>query len=443
MKDLYTFDITPEQALETYHGVCSAYSRLFKELKLPFLVAEADSGDIGGNLSHEFHFPTSKGEDHVINCSTCDYVANEELAESMLRDDDSNTLSDHASPRGEEVHGGCSALPQVWRGVSKDRKTLVNVWFPESSKHRHSEVNFHVLQRLLPQLDTTVEDSSRFWDVLGPECQSDALTLQIINVIDGHLSASSIARIQAGDPSMPYHPHLSTLPEGVSMFNITQNVETGNKLNILRIQNGDDCPRCTRGKLHVQQAIELGHTFHLGTRYSDPMKAVISVPSSLVDSSSRSTLAAVQSSMTDKIVPFQMGCHGIGVSRIIGAVADTLVDKKGLNWPRVMAPFEVVIIPGKDLESAAVDVYDTMVAGAVDVQQSIEPLRDIALDDRKLPFPWKLKDADLVGYPVIVVVGRKWKTEKKCEVQCRRLNVQEEVPIEDLYMHVTLLLSSL
>ena len=108
-----------------------------------------------------------------------------------------------------------------------------------------------------------------------------------------------------------------------------------------------------------------------------------------------------------------------------------------------MAPFEAIIIPGKDLDIDAMEVYDIMVAGQGDVQQSSEALRDLVLDDRKLPFPWKLRDADLVGYPVIVVVGRKWKIEKKCEIQCRRLSIREDVPIEHLYKRVTSLLSSL
>ena len=129
MKDLYTFDLSPSTALATYDQVRKTYALLFDELKLPYLVAEADSGDIGGNLSHEFHFPTSKGEDHVISCSNCDYVANEELAESPVPDPGSRTVgSGSGSTNGDLNQPEVKIL--VWRGISRDRRTLVNVWYP-------------------------------------------------------------------------------------------------------------------------------------------------------------------------------------------------------------------------------------------------------------------------------------------------------------------------
>jgi len=122
-------------------------------------------------------------------------------------------------------------------------------------------------------------------------------------------------------------------------------------------------------------------------------------------------------------VELQMGSHGIGVTRMIGAIAEVLADTKGLNWPRVLAPYEVAIIPAKGMEAGAEEVYDTLT-------QNNSNAIDVILDDRSAPitFPWKLNDADLVGYPVLVVVGRGWKN-RRIEVQCRRLGVKEEVDI--------------
>jgi len=128
----------------------------------------------------------------------------------------------------------------------------------------------------------------------------------------------------------------------------------------------------------------------------------------------------------------QMGCHGIGVSRMIAAVADTLSDSKGLNWPRVMSPFEVIVVPGKNLDEEAARIYDMLDVGKMDV----------VLDDRKESFAWKMGDADLVGYPVIVVLGRRWK-EEVCEVQCRRLGIKEDVAITNLEAFVQKLLVKL
>jgi prolyl-tRNA synthetase len=128
---------------------------------------------------------------------------------------------------------------------------------------------------------------------------------------------------------------------------------------------------------------------------------------------------------------------------MIGAVADTLADEKGLNWPRIMAPFEAVIVPTIGLDNDAVTVYDALSAPLPTPSQYGFSKLDIVLDDRLETFAWKMRDADLVGYPVIIVVGRKWKTERICEVQCRRLQICEEVAFPRLYSFLESLLLQL
>jgi prolyl-tRNA synthetase len=117
---------------------------------------------------------------------------------------------------------------------------------------------------------------------------------------------------------------------------------------------------------------------------------------------------------------------------MIGAVAETLADEKGLNWPRVIAPYEAVVVPTPGNELDAVSIYDALVIGPGSAGNTSQNSLDVVLDDRENPFPWKMRDADLVGYPVIVVVGKGWKTEGMCEVQCRRLSVRESVPLQRL-----------
>ena len=135
-----------------------------------------------------------------------------------------------------------------------------------------------------------------------------------------------------------------------------------------------------------------------------------------------------------------MGCHGIGVSRLIAAVASLLSDSKGLQWPRVVAPFEVVVLPGPQAEAAeAVEVYDA-VAGDLGRRDGV----DVVLDDRPIKsLGWKLKDADLIGYPVVVVLGREWKERREVEVQCRRLGVKKDVKLDELKGEVESLLEKL
>lgn len=129
-----------------------------------------------------------------------------------------------------------------------------------------------------------------------------------------------------------------------------------------------------------------------------------------------------------------MGCHGIGVSRLIAAIASLLADAKGLQWPRVVAPFEVAVLlgPGASSEGDAERVYDEVATEA-----------DAVLDDRGKGLGWKLKDADLIGYPVVVVLGRGWKEKGVVEVQCRRLGVRREVEVSELRAEVGGLLAQL
>jgi prolyl-tRNA synthetase len=419
MKDLYTFDYNVPLALETYEDVRKVYKNLFDELKIPYLVAEADSGDMGGNLSHEFHFPTSKGEDHVINCTNCDYVANEELAQS-------------GAPRILEVDNSLPLQEQgdiyIHRGISKDRNTLINVWYWVPSGHS-IDVSLHAIKAVVPQYDASIEVVSQLWAKLTnpslPE-ESGRTPLQLLNLIDGQVPSTLREKIKSMDSSLA---DLFRWP-WLSAESVILKDDEASPLQLQRIKDGDDCPRCKCSTLKVRKAIELGHTFHLGTRYSEPMNATIDVPSELMEND-KVSLEAPGSLVR---VPMEMGCHGIGVTRMIGAVAETLADGKGLNWPRVMAPFEVVVVPTPKHPEAAEEVYDALTA---------QPQLDAIIDDRPQSFAWKMGDADLVGYPVIVVVGKKWKKFKMCEVQSRRLNVQTDVAFEELPGFVAGLLSRL
>ncbi|KAJ4359046.1 hypothetical protein N0V95_002508 [Ascochyta clinopodiicola] len=373
MKDLYTFDSTVEAGLETYKSVRQAYKNLFDELKLPYLVADADSGNMGGKLSHEYHFVSPKGEDNVWSCDSCEYVANEELVEKK---------PPSAAP--------ADAKPLTFTGISTDRKTRIEIHVPHPSDlaadatptwdQISTYTNLHALKKAVPsptELDTGIESGT-----LTPLL---ANTTSTATITDASLSPSP----------------------------------TATDLTITR--EGDACPHCATGHLHVQKAIEVGHTFHLGTRYSEPLHAYIAGPDSATTWS-----------------PMQMGCHGIGVSRLIGAIAALLSDARGLQWPRAVAPFEVAVLAGPQVDDgAAAQVYDAVgKAGAGGV--------DVVLDDRAgKGLGWKMKDADLIGYPVVVVMGRGWKDKGEVEVQCRRLGVKKDVGVDALKSEVEGLLAQL
>ncbi|KAJ4424777.1 hypothetical protein N0V82_000496 [Gnomoniopsis sp. IMI 355080] len=452
MKDLYTFDYSVETALKTYEDVRRAYSQIFiQEMKLPILVAKASSGDMGGDLSHEYHIPTSLGEDLVMSCNKCDYVANEEVAQARIE-------------KAAHIHdlGNISA----WRGISKDRKTIVNVFYDTSTGATQKDINTHAVKQIIPELDAGVEDAVPLW---SEALSSPSGKVKLVNLFDCRLPEQAIHDFMTGSDTQLFpgdsfkYKHNTLVAE-----------ELSGGVNLLRIQDGDACPHCQDGTLSVQKAIELGHTFHLGTRYSEPMKASVTGPKRLLlepptaspassigestimeKADSPRTISPPSSSAypptENTVAPMQMGCHGIGISRIIGAVANHLVDARGLNWPRVIAPYEVVIVINNSKDDKAMSagdaVYDALTGSSdavIDKRSGQRSPPDVIIDDRHdLQMGWKLKDADLVGYPVIVVVGKEWTASKRVEVQCRRLDFAEPKTISELRQCVEGLLQQL
>ncbi|KAH8645484.1 hypothetical protein BX600DRAFT_485070 [Xylariales sp. PMI_506] len=404
MKDLYTFDATVQAALETYGEVRAAYSRLFNELKLPYLVAEASSGDIGGDLSHEYHLPSPVGEDNVISCGTCSYVANEELA--------------IAKPR---TYDEVKTQPlQGWFGITKDRSTLVCVWHRAPDEKSSSSINAYAVKSLVPELDSGVESPLSLWkSQLISSSGERSQTRKILHLFDQTAGPDSTSHTLDSITSSSQPPEVVNSGASTEIVSVAPD---GQPLSLLRIHEGDGCAHCNSGTLKIQKAVELGHTFHLGTRYSEPLGAKVH-------------------NEDNTPVPLQMGCHGIGVSRIIAAVAGHLADSKGLNWPRAIAPYEVAVIFGPNIGEADTHaVYDQLTG---QTSWTSSGALDVVLDDRPESFAWKLRDADVVGYPVLVLLGRRWASEKICEVQCRRLSVKEEVPFDKLHEFVQDILSQL
>ncbi|OAA79958.1 prolyl-tRNA synthetase [Akanthomyces lecanii RCEF 1005] len=391
MKDLYTFDVSQETAIETYEQVQAAYKAIFDEMKVPILVAEASSGDMGGNHSHEYHLADATGEDTVAHCNSCGYTANDEVAKSRSKSQDA---LDTTAPSS---YG-------LWRGITKDRNTLINAWYPQSDG---SSLNLHAIKDVVPELDTSVHDPLPLWDVAV-----DSPDTALVNIVDGRL-ATSFGKM---------HPELPLLPEELRddfvgpQFS-TSTAASGEALDLLALAEGDGCPRCESGILKIHRALELGHTFYLGTRYSKPLDALVSLPGK-----------------PSQPVPIQMGCFGIGVSRIFGAVAENRADSRGLTWPRAIAPYEVAVIPSSAANDETLAFFDSLTSGGS---------LDAVLDDRKKAFGWKMKDADMTGYPVVVILGKAWRERGVCEVQCRSLELKQEVAASELPQFLEQLLQKL
>jgi prolyl-tRNA synthetase len=396
MKDLYTFDATEDAALETYAAVQAAYRALFDELGLPYLVAEADSGNMGGNLSHEYLYPSPTGEDTILTCTECNYTSNVEAAVSRPM----------PIPRLPPDHSQVA----IHHSISLDRKTLINTYYIKSTptatgNTEPNEVNLHRIKEIVPELDPSIQHPVELFQESFTSISTNSKPgtyPQIINLFDATVPHSIT------EPSFPNHTdHFAasvfTADKGIQITSITANSSTGQPLTLLKPRVDDRCPRCDEGRLKSILAIELGHTFNLGTRYTVPFTAGFH-------------------DAEQKWVPMQQGSHGLGVSRMIPAIAEGYRDADGLGWPRVVAPFEVAVVCHPDRISEAEAVYDILNAQKLDV----------VLDDRGKGIVWKMKDADLVGYPITVVMGRAWNTERKVEVQCRRKAIKAVVGLEEL-----------
>lgn len=393
----------------------------------------------------------------------------------------------------------------IWSGVASDGFSLVNVFYPSVSTNKDSaaestgDVNVHAIKSIIGSLNASLEDPVAFWkskiqdssadeeasdkkpkvhDPSAAEKASDEKpeihnrsaveaadknSSRTINIYDYRVLAKySQESLTDGVNSLLSKRIPAGLLAQGSTTHIYTRPENGRALDLLRIKDGDTCAKCSARSLKVQKAVELGHTFFLGTRYSKPLRAYVT--SSGHSKKPRDTTTSSEEGMTDQhssekdstnstMIPLQMGCYGIGVSRMIGVVADTMADERGLNWPRVMAPFEVVVIAKEGNEEDAVMVYDALSNAnpsssptkwqKTDKQNATGSL-DVVLDDRQKRFISKLVDADLIGFPVAVILGRAWASERKCEVQCRRMgNLQAEISLADLPSYVSFLVERL
>ena len=393
MKDLYTFDASEEAARQTYEAVRKAYAAVFDELRLPYLTCAADSGNMGGNLSHEFHFSSSQGEDTIISCDECDYSINEELYVGRH-----NLSAD--PPLGPKQRGAYELTRTAC--ISKDRNTL----YLFDCLANHGDFNIHAAKAILPDYDSALQSEEAV-----KEFSNQPGFLKVASHFLGDANGSEKSIVLFHDPRLSKEFLAQHWNESVEAQHENYQIPAinGEAVLLTKAQDGDRCPNCGDGQLKLQQAVEIGHTFHLGQRYSVPLEAKV------LDAS-------------NKQINVEMGCHGIGVSRLIGAVAALLADTKGLNWPLAISPFNVVIVAGNKVEPAHIAALYDQLSGSDDTH----PGSDVAIDDRHKPMGWRMNDADLIGYPFIIVMGNAWKEKCVVELQCRRLGFKAEMDASNL-----------
>ncbi|KAF9931150.1 hypothetical protein FBU30_010686 [Linnemannia zychae] len=407
MKDLYTFDITEEEAYATYNEVVAAYRKIMKRLGVPYAVAEADTGNIGGSHSHEFHILSKVGEDSLLSCKSCGYTSNEERAIGIIPTTPSKAAVKFRN--SEEVPRWIESLDVVPRSAVR-----INPKFEfgiiRTSSENSTQLENYTLVAVATSGDRTVNEikmSKAFKNINLAGSIQDVKTLLGDSKITDFMLCVDQSMFPGQQPPQSKQIALeSSLPEELSSlihantWNQSVRVVYGDYHNC---QSDDGCPHCQNNKgvtvpMTLTRAIEVGHTFMLGTKYSVPLEATF-----------------VTEDGQDE-VPIQMGCYGLGVTRLMASIVEASHDHKGIVWPESVAPFRVVIVTSEDegCIQAAENVYDI-------VQKAFQTKADVILDDRtETTLGFKMKDAELIGYPWMVVVGKGFLRTGNIEVQHRK-----------------------
>jgi prolyl-tRNA synthetase len=402
MKDAYSFHADIEDCRREYENMFQTYKRIFSRFGLRFRSVEADTGAIGGSLSHEFQVLAESGEDAIVSCGKCEYAANVEKAEIRHRLQQGRDMSAESPKLAKVATPGRKTVAEVAEFLKlpahKFIKTLVyktdaNELVAVLVRGDH-EVNETKLRSLLGCGDIALAD--------------DAAVRAATQVAPGFLGPIGMKLRVIADLAIQGMQGAATgANEADSHYtHVDQERDfTPSAFADLRLAGaGDPCPRCEGGTLEIHRGIEVGQVFYLGTKYSEAMGATY------LDSEGRER-------------PIEMGCYGIGISRLVAAAIEQNHDANGIIWPFSIAPFQVLLLPinykDKTLQEVCESLYRELQNSRVEV----------LLDDRDERPGVKFKDADLIGIPLRVTVGAKG-LEKGCvELRWRRSGKSEDLPV--------------
>ena len=413
MKDAYSFHTSLESLNATYKKMYDAYSKIFHRCGLPFLAVEAESGPIGGDASHEFMIPSPNGEDKVVHCEDCGYAANTEKAEIGGGDkapDTSVSLKDLTELNTPEAH----TVEQVCKFLKVKPTKLVKtlIYLADGNPiavllRGDHDANENKIRRVLGVQKLELADPATIERVTGAPV-GFAGPVGLKEPIPIYADYSIIEVVNAVTGANKNGKHLVNV-NLYRDFNPT-------KFDDLRNAVDDDpCPRCS-GKLTIKSAIEVGHVFKLGTKYSECLNAKF-----LDDDETQKTIL--------------MGCYGIGVNRIVAGLIETSYDDSGIIFPVNIAPYEVVICPMKITDEKTMELAKTL------HDELEEQGIDCLVDDRDQRAGVKFKDADLIGFPLRMVIGEKGLAEGKVEIKWRWEKESTMLPIADAVSTLTAMLN--
>jgi prolyl-tRNA synthetase len=399
MKDLYSFDRDEKGLDESFEKMRQAYERILQRLKLPYLILEAEAGAIGGKYTLEFTVPTPSGEDEVILCKNCGYASSKSIAR----------IGDSEVPEGEEIPLQKVHTPNLktveevasFLSTTPDRlvKTLLYIAdgrYVAALVRGDRELSESKLAAAIGAKSLQMADGETIERLTGaPVGFSGPVNLGEDVLIVADKEVAKMKGFITGANEEDYHL-LGVVPGRDFKISLVADIRLA--------VSGDPCPKCG-AELEEIRGIEVGHIFKLGTEYSEKMKAYFQ-------------------DEDGSLKPFVMGCYGLGVSRLVSAVAEIYHDEDGLCWPVSVAPFDLIIILVNSQDDVQRETADKIYA-------QLSQRMSVLYDDREESPGVKFKDADLIGIPIQIVVGRKAR-ENKVELRVRRTREKEDVAIEEV-----------
>ncbi|MFI4910328.1 MAG: proline--tRNA ligase [Sedimentisphaeraceae bacterium JB056] len=404
MKDAYSFHTSPESLQETYEVMYDAYKRIFERCGVPYVIVEAEAGEMGGSGSHQFTVPCESGEDIIVYTEDSEYAANiEKAAVDPLK----KACCGCEVPPCSEVHTpNVGSIESVCELLGTKPEEMIKTLIYQMSDERvvvavlrgDHEINDEKITQALGGEKPELAEENVITDITeaavgfaGPM----GLAEKVATVFIDHAVAAMCKGI-CGANKTDYH--IKDVAPGRD-FPLE-----GENIVVTDIRNAVEGDTLNGKKLLFRRGIEVGQVFKLGTKYSSKLDC------GFLDENGKRQVCL-------------MGCYGIGVNRIMASAIETSYDDGGIIWPINIAPYEVVIAPiGKDDETAAgEELYKKLTAAGI----------DCLLDDRKARAGVKLNDADLIGVPVRVTIGKRALANGNVEMKLRREADNREIPVAD------------
>lgn len=403
MKDAYSFDRDEAGLDKSYQDMYDAYTNIFTRCGLNFRPVEADSGAIGGSGSHEFMVIADSGEAEIVFCTSCDYAANVEKAELFpleAQEEAMLTKEEVVTPDCKTIADVCAYLKlpvdHSVKAVAYNSEKGLILCFVRGD-HEVNEIKVINTCGVIDLEMATEEQLAAAGTVGGYMGPVGIENKKVIVVVDA--TVMKMHNVCCGANKEGYHfinvnPGRDFTPTYVA--------------DIRLIQEGDPCPHCG-GEVSKARGIEVGQVFKLFTKYSSALKATY------LDENGKEQ-------------PMVMGCYGVGVSRTMAAAIEQNYDDNGIIWPIEIAPYHVLVVPVNTKDEASA-------AKAEEIYMQLKKVGlETVIDDRNERPGVKFKDADLIGYPLRVVVGPKTLTEGKLEVKIRKTGEIRYLPLDGDYV---------